>query len=100
MIAVEPLPQRYAGFTAVDNVFFTALPGRVTGLLGSNGTGKCTTMRVMFGLTVPTSATALLGAQGCSWRHRPPVQPNDGESREHQHRDRHRAARSAGASQS
>ena len=100
MIAVESLPRRYAGFTAVDNVSFTALPGRVTGFLSLNGTGKSTTMRVMVGLTVPTSGTALLGAPGCSWRHRPPVQPNDGGSREHEHRDQHRAARSAGASQS
>ena len=38
MITVESLTRRYAGFTAVDNVSFTALPGRVTGFLGPNST--------------------------------------------------------------
>ena len=37
MITVESLTRRYAGFTAVDNVSFTAQPGRVTGFLGPNG---------------------------------------------------------------
>ena len=60
MITVESLTRRYAGFTAVDNVSFTALPGRVTGFLGPNGAGKSTTMRVMVGLTVPTSGTVTI----------------------------------------
>ena len=60
MITVENLTRRYAGFTAVDNVSFTAQPGRVTGFLGPNGAGKSTTMRVMVGLTVPTSGTATI----------------------------------------
>ena len=60
MITVESLTRAYAGFTAVDNVSFTALPGRVTGFLGPNGAGKSTTMRVLVGLTVPTSGTATI----------------------------------------
>ena len=63
MITVESLTRRYAGFTAVDNVSFTALPGRVTGFLGPNGAGKSTTMRVMVGLTVPTSGTATINGE-------------------------------------
>src|SRR4051812_49449441 len=51
MITVESLTRRYAGFTAVDDVSFSALPGRVTGFLGPNGAGKSTSMRVMVGLT-------------------------------------------------
>ena len=58
MITLEHLTKRYAGFTAVDDVSFTARPGRVTGFLGPNGAGKSTTMRVMVGLTPPTSGTA------------------------------------------
>ena len=46
MITVESLTRRYAGFTAVDDVCFTARSGRVTGFLGPNGAGKSTTMRV------------------------------------------------------
>ncbi|HPU14354.1 MAG TPA: ATP-binding cassette domain-containing protein [Aeromicrobium sp.] len=60
MITVESLTRRYAGFTAVDNISFTAQPGRVTGFLGPNGAGKSTTMRVMVGLTAPTSGSATI----------------------------------------
>ncbi|WP_435771546.1 ABC transporter ATP-binding protein [Nocardioides sp. SYSU DS0651] len=55
MITVESLSKSYGGFTAVDDVSFTAQPGRVTGFLGPNGAGKSTSMRVMVGLTKPTS---------------------------------------------
>ena len=55
MITVESLSKTYGSFTAVDNVSFTAAPGRVTGFLGPNGAGKSTTMRVMVGLTNPGS---------------------------------------------
>jgi ABC-2 type transport system ATP-binding protein len=60
MITVDSLTRRYGGFTAVDNVSFTAQPGRVTGFLGPNGAGKSTTMRVMVGLTTPTSGSATI----------------------------------------
>ncbi|HEU5039040.1 MAG TPA: ATP-binding cassette domain-containing protein [Nocardioides sp.] len=58
MIKVDSLTKKYAGFTAVDDVSFTARPGRVTGFLGPNGAGKSTTMRIMVGLTPATSGTA------------------------------------------
>ncbi|HET7397594.1 MAG TPA: ATP-binding cassette domain-containing protein [Intrasporangium sp.] len=58
MIRVESLTKTYGGFTAVDDVSFTAEPGRVTGFLGPNGAGKSTTMRVLVGLTPATSGTA------------------------------------------
>ena len=63
MITVEALTKRYGGFTAVDDVTFTARPGRVTGFLGPNGAGKSTTMRVMVGLTPPTSGTATVSGR-------------------------------------
>jgi len=58
MITIESLTKRYGTFTAVDDVTFTAQPGRVTGFLGPNGAGKSTTMRVMVGLTPPSHGTA------------------------------------------
>jgi ABC-2 type transport system ATP-binding protein len=58
MITIDSLTKRYGSFTAVDNVTFTAEAGRVTGFLGPNGAGKSTTMRVMVGLTPPTSGSA------------------------------------------
>ncbi|WP_311197786.1 ATP-binding cassette domain-containing protein [Ornithinimicrobium sp. INDO-MA30-4] len=58
MITTQNLVRRYGDFTAVNNVSFTAEPGRVTGFLGPNGAGKSTTMRVLTGLTPATSGTA------------------------------------------
>jgi ABC-2 type transport system ATP-binding protein len=58
MITVRSVTQRYGRFTAVDDVTFTANPGSVTGFLGPNGAGKSTTMRVIVGLTSPTSGSA------------------------------------------
>jgi ABC-2 type transport system ATP-binding protein len=60
MISIESLTKRYGGFTAVDDVTFTARSGRVTGFLGPNGAGKSTTMRVMTGLTRPDHGRALI----------------------------------------
>ncbi|MCW2855422.1 MAG: transporter related protein [Marmoricola sp.] len=60
MISIENLSKTYGGFKAVDDVTFAARAGRVTGFLGPNGAGKSTTMRIMVGLTPPTSGTALI----------------------------------------
>ena len=60
MITVSSLTKTYAGFTAVDDVSFTAQTGRVTGFLGPNGAGKSTTMRIMVGLTPASTGTALI----------------------------------------
>ena len=58
MITIQNVTKRYGAFTAVDDVTFTAEPGRVTGFLGPNGAGKSTTMRVIVGLTPPTTGAA------------------------------------------
>jgi ABC-2 type transport system ATP-binding protein len=58
MITVDCVTKTYGGFTAVDDVTFTAAAGRVTGFLGPNGAGKSTTLRIVTGLTPPTSGSA------------------------------------------
>jgi ABC-2 type transport system ATP-binding protein len=63
MITVESLTKKYGAMTAVDDVSFTARPGRVTGFLGPNGAGKSTTMRIMVGLTPATSGTATVSGR-------------------------------------
>src|ERR671910_3756324 len=66
MITVSHLTKAYGGsngFRAVDDVTFTARPGRVTGFLGPNGAGKSTTMRIMVGLTPATSGSAEVGGR-------------------------------------
>jgi ABC-2 type transport system ATP-binding protein len=61
MITLEGVTKSYGRFTAVDDVSFTAQPGRVTGFLGPNGAGKSTSMRIMVGLTHPDRGTATIG---------------------------------------
>jgi ABC-2 type transport system ATP-binding protein len=63
MIAVEALTKTYGSYTAVDRISFTARAGRVTGFLGPNGAGKSTTMRIIVGLTRPTSGAATIGGR-------------------------------------
>lgn len=60
MIEMHQVTKRYGDFTAVDNVTFTAQPGRVTGFLGPNGAGKSTSMRIMVGLTRPEAGQATI----------------------------------------
>jgi ABC-2 type transport system ATP-binding protein len=55
MITIESLSKKYGARTVVDDISFTARAGRVTGFLGPNGAGKSTSMRMMVGLTQPTS---------------------------------------------
>jgi ABC-2 type transport system ATP-binding protein len=63
MIELHGLTKRFGAVTAVDGLSFTVRPGRVTGFLGPNGAGKTTTMRLILGLDVPTSGTALVGGR-------------------------------------
>ena len=58
MIVVEGLSKRYGSTVVVDDVSFRAEPGTVTGFLGPNGAGKSTTLRMLTGLTAPSSGTS------------------------------------------
>ena len=55
VIEVAGLVKRFGAFTAVDGVSFTVGRGEVFGLLGSNGAGKSTTIRMLCGLMHPTA---------------------------------------------
>jgi ABC-2 type transport system ATP-binding protein len=63
VIELNGLTKRHGGKVAVDDVSFTASPGRVTGFLGPNGAGKSSTLRVLLGLDVPDAGTALVGGR-------------------------------------
>jgi ABC-2 type transport system ATP-binding protein len=63
MIIIEELTKRYGPTVAVDDISFTAAPGRVTGFLGPNGAGKSTTMRIMVGLARATSGTTTISGR-------------------------------------
>jgi ABC-2 type transport system ATP-binding protein len=58
VIELGGLTKRYRSRVAVDGLTVTIHPGRVTGFLGPNGSGKTTTMRCILGLTRPTAGTA------------------------------------------
>ena len=58
MIEVEDLTKRYAGHTAVAGVSFTVMRGEIVGLLGENGAGKSTIMRILTSYLPATSGTA------------------------------------------
>jgi len=60
MIAARHLAKHYGATVAVDDLSFDVTPGVVTGFLGSNGSGKSTTMRMIMGLDTPTSGSALV----------------------------------------
>lgn len=62
-IVVDGLTKRFGSVVAVDNLTFTASPGRVTGFLGPNGAGKSTTLRALVGLVRPSAGRALIGGK-------------------------------------
>jgi ABC-2 type transport system ATP-binding protein len=57
-VEVRDLVKRFGSFTAVDRVSFKVEAGEVFGLLGSNGAGKSTVIRMLCGLLTPTSGSA------------------------------------------
>nr|WP_154943889.1 ATP-binding cassette domain-containing protein [Micromonospora palomenae] len=69
VIELTALTKRYGRTTAVDDLTLSVRPGHVTGFLGPNGAGKSTTLRMIIGLTVPTSGTATV--DGVPFRARP-----------------------------
>ncbi len=60
MIEVRGLTKRYGETTAVSDLSFEVMPGKVTGFLGPNGAGKTTTMRLILGLDYPNAGTATI----------------------------------------
>jgi ABC-2 type transport system ATP-binding protein len=59
LVTIEALTKRYheGGHAAIDNLTTVIKPGQVTGLVGPDGAGKTTLMRLIAGLLVPTSGT-------------------------------------------
>ena len=58
VITAEQLTKKFGDFTAVDAISFDVERGEIFGFLGANGAGKTTAMRMLSGLSLPTSGQA------------------------------------------
>ena len=57
-IKAENLTKRFGDFVAVDAISFDVKQGEIFGFVGANGAGKTTAMRILCGLSIPTSGVA------------------------------------------
>ncbi|HNY64247.1 MAG TPA: ABC transporter ATP-binding protein [Deltaproteobacteria bacterium] len=57
-ILVRGLEKRFGSFTAVNRISFSVKKGEIFGFLGSNGSGKSTTIRMLCGIITPTGGEA------------------------------------------
>jgi ABC-2 type transport system ATP-binding protein len=60
VVQAESLTKRFGEVSAVADLSFALEAGTITGFLGPNGAGKTTTLRMILGLSAPTSGRALV----------------------------------------
>lgn len=60
IITTDRLTKKYKGFTSVNEVSLHIRKGSIYGFLGPNGAGKSTTMKMLLGLTAPTSGSFMV----------------------------------------
>lgn len=60
VIQTNKLTKKFGSFTAVDHISFEVAKGEIFGFLGANGAGKTTAMRMLCGLSKPTSGTGMV----------------------------------------
>jgi ABC-2 type transport system ATP-binding protein len=58
VIICKDLTKQFGDFCAVDKISFDVMKGEIFGFLGANGAGKTTAMRILCGLSYPTSGEA------------------------------------------
>ena len=58
VIQVDNLTKKFGDFTAVDSISFEVKKGEIFGFLGANGAGKTTAMKMLIGISKPTSGNA------------------------------------------
>jgi ABC-type multidrug transport system ATPase subunit len=63
MITIETLTKSYGQHRVLENLALVANPGEVTLLVGANGCGKTTTMRLLAGLSAPDGGRIAIGGQ-------------------------------------
>jgi len=66
-IIVTDLVKKFGDFVAVDGISFSVEKGEIFGFLGSNGSGKSTTIRMLCGILKPTAGSGMVA--GCDiWK--------------------------------
>lgn len=63
IIRCEHLTKRYGNLTALNDISFTLGSGKIVGLLGPNGSGKTTFIKIVNGLLTPTEGQVLIDGQ-------------------------------------
>lgn len=63
VVDVKHLKMRFGTKTVIKDLSFSVKPGEIFGLLGSNGSGKTTTIRALLGLYAPSSGKLLVNGE-------------------------------------
>ena len=64
VIKAEKLTKKFGSFTAANALTFEVYQGEIFGFLGANGAGKTTAMRMLCGLSIPSSGMATVAGYG------------------------------------
>jgi len=65
VLSIKNLTKKYGEFTALNNLSLSLNAGQILGLIGPNGAGKTTTIKILVGLSRPTSGTATIAGVDC-----------------------------------
>jgi len=66
VVRTEKLTKKYGDFTALDDLSIHVKRGEILGFIGPNGAGKTTTIKILVGLSRPTSGEAFIAGVNCS----------------------------------
>jgi ABC-2 type transport system ATP-binding protein len=66
VLETKNLTKRYGDFTALDDLSIHVDRGQILGFIGPNGAGKTTTIKILVGLSKPTSGSASIAGVNCS----------------------------------
>ena len=65
VVNIQNLTKSYGKFVALDNLSISLDRGRILGFIGPNGAGKTTTIKILVGLSKPTSGSATIAGADC-----------------------------------
>ena len=66
VVEIRELSKHFGEFVALDNLSLTLSRGSILGFIGPNGAGKTTTIRILVGLSRPTSGVATIAGADCA----------------------------------